>query len=144
MGLVVTVLSGMGALVCYVMRKRNARQVTLFRTAALALGTVLTLVTLHLGSFPLYLLTVAIAGAGFGTCFYGVTRSVTPLVALHERSELFATLFTLSYLSFGLPVVIPGLVMPYAGLMLTITAYGAVIVVFSATAGLMSCLGTKD
>ena len=71
----------------------------------LATGTALTLLGIWLGALPLYLIALTFAGTGFGTCFYASLRSIVPLCPPDERGELFAAIFTLSYLSFGLPVV---------------------------------------
>jgi predicted MFS family arabinose efflux permease len=143
-GLVVMVLSGAGAIACYFARKRTPRQVTLYGTAALAIGTALTLAAVHFVSLPAYMAAVALAGTGFGTCFLGVMRSVIPRVASSERGEFFAALFTLSYVAFGLPTVIAGFAIPYLGLAGTTMVYGGVIIVFSAAAGLMRRFGTDD
>ncbi len=43
-GLVVTILTGVGALACYVARRESSRRITIFGTTALAVGTALTLV----------------------------------------------------------------------------------------------------
>ncbi len=143
-GLVVTILMGVGALSCYLARNRSPREITLYGTSALALGTLLTLLTLGLGSLSLFLAAVVLAGSGFGTSFLGVMRSVTPTVGVHERGELFAAVFTVSYLSFGLPAVAAGLAAPELGLVVTTYAYGAVIIVLSTTAALMRRFGTTD
>lgn len=134
---VVTLLSGTGALACFFARKYSPRAITLFGTAALAAGTALTLVGMALPSLPLYLGALAVAGTGFGTCFYGALRTLIPLSAPQERGELFATLLTLSYTAFGVPTLLAGLVLPQLGLVDTAIGYGAMIVVLAATAGLL-------
>ena len=143
-GAVVALLSGTGALACYLMRNRTARQVTLLGTDALALGTAATLAALAWGSFAFYLASVVLAGIGFGTCFFGVMRSITPTVSTAERGELFAALFTLSYLSFGLPALLAGIALPWLGLSGTTYAYGAAIVALAATAGALRRFTTRD
>ncbi|MBO0345369.1 MFS transporter [Roseibium sp. CAU 1637] len=142
--LVVTLLAGSGALACFAAQNRSARQITLFGTYSLALGTSLTLIGLYAQHLPIYLIGVAIAGAGFGTCFFGILRSIIPLAAPAERSELFASLFTLSYAAFGLPVVVAGVAMPHLGLVLTTGIYGGIIALFSGVAGLLRQFGTSD
>jgi MFS family permease len=142
--LVITLLAGSGSLSCFAARGKSARAITLYGTTALALGTTLTVIGLFSQNLPLYLGAVLIAGTGFGTCFYGVMRSVIPLAAADERAELFATLFTLSYLAFGVPVVLAGWALPHLGLTLTAAIYGGVIVVFAASAGLWRKFGTTE
>lgn len=135
--LVITLLAGSGSVACFIARHYTARQVTLFGTTALAVGTALTLLGVLAEFLPFYLGAVAVAGAGFGTCFYGVMRSIIPLATPTERGELFSTLFTVSYMAFGVPVVIAGFALPHIGLSVTIYIYGGVIIVLSAAAGLL-------
>lgn len=142
--IVIVILCGAGAAACYVARGRSSRSVTLFGTSALALGTTLTLAAMVWTSLPAYLLALVVAGAGFGTCFYGVLRSVVPVVRPQERGELFAALFTLSYLAFGLPTLLAGVAIGAFGLAPTVLVYGGLIVLFSSVAGLLRRFGTRD
>lgn len=142
--LAIVLLSGAGAAACYVARRYSSRQVTLYGTSALAIGTALTLLAIAWPSLPAYLVALTIAGTGFGTCFYGVLRSVVPVVRPGERGELFAALFTLSYLAFGLPTILAGVSVGAFGLTATTLGFGATVVLFSATAGLLRKFGTVD
>ncbi|PYE81399.1 MFS transporter [Pseudoroseicyclus aestuarii] len=141
---IISILAAAGAGACFAARGATARAVTLYGTTALALGTALTLVGVALASLPFYAVAVAIAGTGFGTCFYGVMRSIIPLAQEDERGGLFAALFTLSYTAFGVPVVLAGLLVPHAGLGATFLGYGGVIVLFAAAAGLWRRFGTRE
>ena len=141
---VITLLCGVGAAACYIARGYSSRAVTLYGTAALAAGTVLTLAAILWQSLPAYLVALAIAGTGFGTCFYGVMRSIVPTVRPDERGELFAALFTLSYLAFGLPTLLAGIAVGHYGLTATVLGYGILIVLFSAAAGLLRKFRTRD
>jgi len=141
---VVALLCAAGAVACYLARGHSSRQVTLYGTSALSIGTALTLAAIGWQSLPAYLAALIIAGTGFGTCFYGVLRSIVPVVRPDERGELFASLFTLSYLAFGLPTLLAGMAVGTFGLTSTTLGYGALIVLFSATAGLLRRFGTRD
>ncbi|MGW4481640.1 MFS transporter [Rhodococcus triatomae] len=142
-GLVVTLLAGTGALAAYLIRDRSARTTTLFGTTALAVGTTATLGALALGSLPLYYLAVMVAGSGFGTAFFGVLRSITPLTRPEDRAEVFAAVFVVSYVAFGVPAVVAGLLVPHLGLAATAYGYGAVIVVLAASAALLRGFGSR-
>ncbi len=142
--IVIVLLCAAGAVACYIARRHSSRRVTLYGTSALSIGTALTLIAIVWQSLPAYLLALAIAGTGFGTCFYGVLRSVVPAVRPDERGELFAALFTLSYLAFGLPTLLAGLAIGVFGLTSTTLGYGALIVLFSATAGLLRKFNSRD
>ncbi|AWB92227.1 MFS transporter [Aeromicrobium chenweiae] len=143
-GLVVAVLTGVGSLTCFVARNHTSRQVTIFGTTALATGTALTLGALATGSYWSFVAAAVVAGSGFGASFFGIMRSITPTAAPHERGELFASVFVISYLAFGIPAVIAGTAAPHIGLAATTYAYGGAVVVLSATAALLRTFAAKD
>jgi MFS family permease len=141
---VIVLLCAAGAAACYAARGHSSRRVTLYGTSALAIGTALTLAAIAWQSLPAYLAALVLAGTGFGTCFYGVLRSIVPAVRPDERGELFAALFTMSYLAFGVPTLMAGIAVGLFGLTSTTLGYGTFIVLFSATAGLLRKFGTRD
>ncbi|WP_349295054.1 MFS transporter (plasmid) [Thioclava sp. 'Guangxiensis'] len=127
-GAVVTALAGTGAAACFFARHISASATLRLGIVALASGTLLTLIAVQQGSLWAYLVALPFAGIGFGTCFYGAVRSLAPLAEPHERGELFAAIFTLSYLAFGVPVVIAGALVSTFGLTTTTIGYGVVII----------------
>jgi MFS family permease len=143
-GLVVTVLTGVGAIACYVARGGSSRRITIFGTSALAVGTALTLAALAAGSLWAFIAAAVIAGAGFGTAFLGIMRSITPTVGPHERGELFAAVFVVSYLAFGIPAVIAGIAAPHIGLATTTYVYGGLVVALSAAAAALRAFASTD
>jgi hypothetical protein len=76
-----------------------------------------------------------IGGAGFGASFSGALRAITPLVEMHQRAGLFAAVYLVAYLSFGVPAIIAGLLVAPAGLLATVLGYG-VAIILAASAGL--------
>ena len=64
-------------------------------------------------------------------------RTVVPTAAPDERAELFASIFTLSYLSFSVPSVIVGMLVPVVGLKVMVTLYGVVVIAGAGTAGFL-------
>jgi MFS family permease len=143
-GLVVTTLTGVGALSSFLARGRTSREITLYGTTALAVGTALTLAALTTGSFWGFIAAAVVAGSGFGTSFLGIMRSITPVVAPDERGELFASVFVVSYLAFGIPAVAAGLAAPHIGLATTTYVYGGLVVVLSATAAALRAFRSSD
>lgn len=133
---VVTILAGCGALACFFARKASPRATMFYGTASLALGTAVTLLGILWGNLTLYLLALACAGTGFGTCFFASLRSVVPRTPASERGELFSAIFTLSYLAYGVPVIIAGLALPIFGLFSTSLVYGGIVAVMATLAGL--------
>ena len=127
----VTLVAGSGALSCYLAQGRAPRGVVLYGTAGLAVGTVLMLAAIHGGVGALYVLALACTGSGFGATLFGITMTLVPATPAPKRGALFASVYTLSYIAFGVPVVIAGLVMKSLGLLTTVTLYGLAIVVLS-------------
>ena len=142
-GSVVAVLTGVGSLSCFLGRNRSPRQITIYGTSMLTVGTVLTLVALRADSLVGFLLAAVLAGSGFGTTFLGILRSITPTVGPEQRGELFSSVFVVSYLAFGLPAVAAGFAAPVWGLETTATVYGVTVVVLSTAAALARVL-TKE
>jgi hypothetical protein len=80
---------------------------------------------------------MVIYGVGFGASFSGALRSMAPLAGPHQRAGLFAAVYLVGYLSFGVPVILAGLLITPLGLTTTVAGYGAVIVI-TAAAGLLA------
>lgn len=136
-GAVVALLSGPGAVACFLARRASASATLRYGTFSLAAGTTLTLLGIGLRNEHLYLIALCLAGSGFGACFYGAVRSLAPLAAPTERSELFAAVFTISYLAFGVPAVIAGTLVPMLGLIGTTVGYGVVIICMALIAAVL-------
>lgn len=143
-GLVVAALTGVGSLTCFLARRQTPRHITIAGTSALAVGTALTLVALAAGSYWGFIAAAVVAGAGFGASFLGIMRSITPAAAPHERGELFAAVFVVSYLAFGIPAVVAGVASPHIGLAETTYVYGGLVIVLSGTAALLRTFTSKD
>lgn len=143
-GLVVAALTGTGAVTCFVVRQWTSRHITILGTTALAVGTALTLAALAAGSYWSFIAAAVVAGVGFGGTFLGIMRSVTPAAAPHERGELFAAVFVVSYLAFGIPAVAAGIAAPHIGLAETTFVYGGLVVLLSGSAALMRKFGSTD
>ncbi|MEV5753094.1 MFS transporter [Actinoallomurus sp. NPDC052308] len=133
-GLVVTTLTGAGAMASVLVRDRAPQRVMAAGSAALAAGTAVTLLALAMASTPLFFIGTAIAGCGFGSAFLGAFRSLAALAGPGWRAELFASVYVVSYLAFSVPAVVAGAAVPSFGLRATATAYGAVVIALALTA----------
>lgn len=133
-GLPVTILAGVGALAAFALRRRPPRTMSIVGTAALALGTALSLVALGMGSLPAYLVAAAVTGIGFGTAFTGVLSSLAPHIPATQRADTFAVIFLLSYLAFGIPAVLAGALEGIVGLGAVCVGYGVIVIALSVLA----------
>ena len=130
-GLAVALLAGVGAITAFAIRRRSARTVVIFGTAALAAGTALSLLALGIGSLAAYLVAAAVTGMGFGTAFFGVVGSLAPKIPATQRADAFAVLYLLAYLAFGVPAVIAGVLVAPLGLGTVCLGYGVFVIVLS-------------
>lgn len=140
---IIAILPASGMLAVFYLHGRSPRVATLFAAVALTVGTLLTLLGLDIGSVATYIVGVVITGTGFGTGFMGVIGSLTPTVPAHQRAELFAALYTAAYLSFGVPTVLAGSLVPVASLSTTTLIYGIVVSVFAAAAGVFRAVARE-
>lgn len=136
-GLAIGLLPAAGAITVLVLQRTSARIVTIYGAIALATGTLLSLVGIAVDSFALYLAALTVAGTGFGAVFAGVVRSLAPTVPAAERAELFASLYTVSYLAFGIPAVLAGLTVPILTLSVTTAIFGAIVAVLASVAAIL-------
>ena len=133
-GLAVAVLTGTGAITAFAVRRRSPRTSVIFGTAALAIGTTLSLLALMMGSLPFYLAATTVTGMGFGTTFSGVVASLAPRIPADERADTFAAIYLLAYLAFGAPTVIAGMLVGAVGLGPVCVGYGVGVIVLAVTA----------
>jgi MFS family permease len=111
-----------------------ARTLMLLGTAALVVGVGVTLLA-AVSSTPAFFLATVVAGVGFGAAFQGAFRSVAMLAPPHERAGLLSVLFVISYVAFGVPAIVAGILAEETGdIMTTARIYGAGVMVLAATA----------
>ncbi|MCX5554544.1 MFS transporter [Streptomyces sp. NBC_00038] len=96
--------------------------------AGVLLGTAVNMVGVASGTLPLLWVGGVIGGVGFGASFSGAIRAVAPLAQPHQRAGLFAAVYLVAYLSFGVPAIIAGLLIAPVGLMNTVLGYGFAII----------------
>ncbi|MGC4746745.1 MFS transporter [Micromonospora sp. DT201] len=114
-GLVLFVFALFGSIVVLLLRNTAARTVILTGIVALILGMAVTLVSVMAETIPGVFLGVALGGVGFGAGFQGSLKTIMPLVEAHERSSVLSLLYVVCYVGFGLPTVIAGFLVVYAG-----------------------------
>jgi MFS family permease len=83
------------------------------------------------GSLPLMMVGQAISGVGFGASFTAALRLIFPLAPLHQRAGVVSVIYIVSYVGFGVPIVIAGELAGPLGLVTTVVGYSAVSVVLA-------------
>ncbi|WP_461639110.1 MFS transporter [Leucobacter sp. BZR 635] len=130
----IPIFAASGILASTLLYRRSARLVSVYGTAALALGTALSLVALGADSLRGYLAAAAVTGTGFGTAFMGVLKTLMPRVDPAEHAQVMAVIYVVSYLAFGVPTIVAGLLVPVITLGVTMQVLGLVIVALGAVA----------
>jgi MFS family permease len=92
----------------------------------------LLLVSLNIRSLPLFFIGTVCAGIGFGNGMSAFIQAISPLAETHERAELFAAIFVVSYLAFSVPAMIAGLLTHSLGLAATAEGYALLLIVMAA------------
>ncbi|MCU1513697.1 MAG: major facilitator transporter [Microbacteriaceae bacterium] len=109
-----------------------ARRVTVLGTLLVFIGVAIIVTSIVVGWLPLLFVGAAVGGVGFGASFSGALRIIGPLARADQRAELFAAVFLVAYLAFGVPALIAGQLIAPFGLLDTVIGYGAVTLVVAA------------
>ncbi|WP_432992840.1 MFS transporter [Dactylosporangium sp. CA-233914] len=116
------------ATAAYLLSRHPARHVVRLGTVGVLLGAAIVLAGIATVTLPLLWIGGLIGGAGFGATFSGALRAVGPLAEAHQRAGLFAAVFLVAYLSFGVPAIVAGQLVAPLGLLTTVLWYGAAII----------------
>jgi hypothetical protein len=138
-GATVSVEPGSAAVVGLLLGRVSPRGTARLGGAAMIVGAVLVTIGVSTTTLSPVVVGGVIGGVGFGASYSGSLRTITPLAKPDQRAGLFAALFTVAYLAFGVPVIIAGQLIPRLGLLSTVFGYCVVTVVVAA-AGLIAQL----
>jgi predicted MFS family arabinose efflux permease len=131
-GLILVAFAGVASALVIALRNAVPIKVMTAGIVALLAGVAVTLLALGTGSLPLFFVGTAIAGLGFGGGFQGGIRIVVPLVQPHERSGVLSLLYVISYLGFGGPAVVAGVLTVHGpGLLGAAAIYGVAVIVLA-------------
>jgi MFS family permease len=133
-GLVVFLLTGIGAAATVAFRGLAAPTAMLTGCLILLTGTAVTFAAVAAISAAAFLSGIAVAGVGFGLAFLGAFRTLSALAEPDERAALIAAVFTVNYLAFGIPALIAGVAVTRYGLHHTALVYLGVIAALAAAA----------
>jgi hypothetical protein len=127
-GLVVSALTLSGVLSVLSLRSVSPDRMLSGGIIALPIGVAVTLAGVYAQLVWLMLLGTVVAGTGFGAAFSGTMRTVLPLAKTDERAGLLSAFYVEGYLSFSLPAVVAGFVVPTVGLTLAAYVYGSAVI----------------
>jgi MFS family permease len=128
------VLAASGALAVLALKDVAPQTSMTIGTAALFVGVGLTLFAGDSSTLGFFLAAI-VAGVGFGAAFQGALRSVAMVAGPHERAGVISVLFVISYVAFGGPAIIAGILVTQTGdIMATSQYYGAAVMVLAGLA----------
>lgn len=93
-----------------------------------ALGIILGLL---IGNLAVMIAGQAVAGIGFGSSFTAALRLVVPTVRQDQRAGVIAALYVVSYLAFGIPIVIEGQLVSPLGEIPAVVAYAVLTILLA-------------
>jgi hypothetical protein len=83
------------------------------------------------GSLTLMIIGQAVAGIGFGASFTAALSLIFPLAAAHQRAGVVAGIYVVSYVAFGVPIVIEGQLAGPLGEVPAVVSYTALTVLLA-------------
>ncbi|MGY0390642.1 MFS transporter [Nocardioides sp. WG-D5] len=103
------------------------RRNTLIGVSLVLTGMTAVMVGVTVGWLGLVWLGGIVGGIGFGASFAGHLRLLGPYVEPHQRAGVFAGVYTVAYLSFGVPAIVAGQLAIRVGLLGTVEGYAVVV-----------------
>jgi MFS family permease len=128
-GLTVFIAPGIAAVSGFVLGRFGPRVALQVGGAGVAVGIAIVVAGIGFELLPLVWVGGLVGGFGFGASFSGSLRLLGPFASPHQRAELFAAVFLVAYLSFGIPAVILGQLVAPFGLLPTVIGFGGVTLV---------------
>ena len=132
--LVVTLLTGCGAISAVSLRGRRPSDVLVASCVLLIVGMGGTLLAVLETSVALLFVSTAVAGFGFGAGLLGSVATITGSAPPTERGRVSAAMFAVSYLAFSLPALAAGAAVSAVGLGPVVIVYGACLAVLALAA----------
>ncbi|WP_374008826.1 MFS transporter [Leifsonia sp. LS-T14] len=139
-GAIVAVPPAVGAVAGLLLTRAPARITVVWSMAAIVVGVAVAAVGIGGAILPLLFAGATIAGAGFGAGFSAMLRTLAPLAPNDQRAELFAAIFLVSYLAYGLPALVAGELIGVVGLLPTALGYAAAIAIAAVAALVVQAL----
>ncbi|MFJ9709582.1 MFS transporter [Streptomyces sp. NPDC101234] len=132
-GLIVSLLTASAVPAVLLTRRAEAGRTALGGSLLLTTGVAVTLLAAHRDSSTALYVGTAVAGAGFGPAFQGGVRLVTANVLATERAGLMAAIYTITYTSMCVPVLVTGLLVGEYGLLHCTLFFGVFVMALSLT-----------
>lgn len=142
-GAIVAVPPAVGAVAGLLLTRAPARRTVVWAMAAIVAGVAIAAVGMATAALPLLFAGATVAGGGFGAGFSAMLRMLAPLAPNDQRAELFAGIFLVSYLAYGVPALVAGELIGWIGLLPTALGYSAAIAAAAIVALVVQALRSR-
>ncbi|MBI0381878.1 MFS transporter, partial [Streptomyces albiflaviniger] len=126
-GVVVTLLTGTGALAVFLLRSRSASSLLTPSSALLGLGTLVSLAGIAEDLTWLAAVGTVVAGLALGASVLATFGTFARVAEPHERSAVFALANVIAYLGNSVPAVLGGIAVTTLGLRTAAESYALAI-----------------
>ncbi|MCP2265524.1 MFS transporter [Promicromonospora thailandica] len=133
-GVLIAVVTATGGLTALLLQRTDARRALLVGLVALILGSALTVASFLTHFLPGVVAAAVIAGVGFGAGFQAPVRLVLATAPATDRAGLISAIYVVSYVAYGLPALVAGLLVPAFGLPAVIAGYGVFVALAASVA----------
>ncbi|AGP59446.1 MFS transporter [Streptomyces rapamycinicus] len=130
-GLAIACVTGVGALTGIAGQRLDARKMMIASAVALVIGPVLIVAAVQTGQLWLTFLGNVIGGIGFGGGFQGGLRLILDETPENDRAGVLSTVYLISYLAFGVPCLLAGLLTSVLGLRVVVIGYSLFVCALS-------------
>ncbi len=143
-GLSIATLAGVGAIAPSLLKRFALPKAAMIGMACILVGLLLIVFSISTLTLPLFFIATAISGIGFGGAFSAIVQRLAPIVDRHQRAELFAAIFVVSYLALSVPAMLAGFLVRPLGLSLTVMLYLRLLFAMAGIGMLLQWLSLKD
>ncbi|MFD6194372.1 MFS transporter [Streptomyces sp. NPDC060275] len=109
----------------------NPRRAMSIGIYASIIGAVGIISGVFAGSLTIMITGQAIAGVGFGASFTAALRLIFPLAEPYQRAGVVAAIYLVSYLAFGLPIVVEGQLVEPLGEIPAVVCYTTLTIILA-------------
>lgn len=119
------------AVIGLVFARVDSRRAMTIGIYASVVGAIGIISGVYAGSLAIMIVGQAIAGVGFGASFTAALRLIFPLAAAHQRAGVVGGIYLVSYVAFGVPIVIEGQLTRPLGEIPAVSLYTAVAILLA-------------
>jgi MFS family permease len=128
-GLVAFVALGTGGLTAGLAGRVPAQRMLPVGSVAVVASAALFVAGIAANALPLVWASALVGGIGLGATLSGTIRSLAPAASAAERAGLFAAIYLVAYIAFGVPVIVAGALLSAISVTTIAAVFGAAIAV---------------